>query len=69
MNVKKKRLNYFREIQNEFKKITWTTKLELVAYTKIVLGATLIFGFVIYLADLVIRNMLLLINIIFRWIA
>lgn len=70
MNVsKKKRLTYFREIQNEFKKITWTTKLELIAYTKIVLGATLVFGFVIYLADLIIRNILLLINLIFSWIA
>lgn len=69
LSVKKKRMNYFREIQNEFKKITWTTKLELIAYTKIVLGATLIFGFVIYFADLVIRNLLLLINLIFRWIA
>ncbi len=69
MNVNKKRLSYFREIQNEFKKVTWTTKLELIAYTKIVLGATLIFGFLIYIADLIIRNLLLLINVIFKWIA
>lgn len=69
LNVKKKKLNYFRDIQNEFKKISWTTKLELISFTKIVLGATLIFGFVIYFADLFIKNVLFLINIIFRWIA
>jgi preprotein translocase subunit SecE len=69
LNIKKKRLNYFRDIQAEFKKITWTTRYELVAFTKIVLWATLVFGFIIYFADLIIRNMLLLINIIFRWIA
>ena len=69
MNIKKKKLNYFREIQSEFKKITWTTKLELLAFTKIVLSSTLIFGFLIYIADLFIRNIFLLINIIFRWIA
>ncbi len=69
LSFRKKRLNYFREIQGEFKKITWTTKLELVAFTKIVLGSTLIFGLVIYVADLIIRNILLLINTIFRWIA
>lgn len=69
MNVTKKRLSYFREIQGEFKKVTWTTKLELIAYTKIVLGVTLVFGFLVYVVDLIIRNMLLLINIIFKWIS
>jgi len=69
LNIKKKKLSYFREIQSEFKKITWTTKLELIAFTKIVLCSTLIFGFLIYLADLFIRNVFLLINVIFRWIA
>ena len=67
--IKKKKLNYFREIQNEFKKITWTTKIELVSFTKLVLWSTLIFGFLIYFADLIVRNVLLLINLIFSWIA
>lgn len=69
LNLKKKRLSYLREIQNEFKKVTWTTKQELIAYTKMVLGATLLFGLLIYIADLVIRNILLLINVIFNWIS
>ena len=69
LTVKKKRLNYFREVQTEFKRVNWTSKDELVAFTKIVLGSTLFFGFAIYFADLVIRNALMLINLFFRWIA
>jgi preprotein translocase subunit SecE len=69
LKVKKKKLNFFREVQSEFKKVSWTTKTELFTYTKIVLGSTLVFGFVIYFADLFIRNILHIINVIFRWIA
>ncbi|MFA6118648.1 MAG: preprotein translocase subunit SecE [Parachlamydiales bacterium] len=65
----KKKNNFFRDVQSELKKITWTTKQELVACTKIVLGATVVFSFVIYAADLFVRNALSLINLIFRWIA
>jgi preprotein translocase SecE subunit len=63
-----KKISFFRELQTELKKITWTTKHELIACTKIVLGATIIFSLVIYFADLFIRNILLLINLIFHWI-
>ena len=66
--VKKKKLNFFRDVQSELKKISWTTKIELLAFTKIVLGVTLAFGFIIYIADLIIRNALSLITIIFQWI-
>ena len=69
LTVKKRKLNYFREVQAELKKVTWTTKDELASYTKMVLGATLFFGFAIYFADLFIRNILLIINLFFRWIA
>ena len=66
LRIKKKKLNYFREVQGELKKISWTTKIELVSFTKIVLGTTFIFAFVIYFADLFIRNALHLINLISR---
>jgi len=69
LKVKKKRLNYFREVQNELKKVSWTTKTELVSCTKIVLGATLVFSIAIYIADLFIKNGLHFINLIFKWIA
>jgi len=68
LKIKNKKKNYFREVQAELKKVTWTTKNELVSCTKIVLGTTLVFGLVIYFADLFIRNILLLINFIARFL-
>ena len=53
-----KKLSYFREVQNELKKVTWTSKQELFYSTKAVILATFIFGFAIYVADLGIRGVL-----------
>ncbi|HEU63766.1 MAG TPA: preprotein translocase subunit SecE [Chlamydiae bacterium] len=66
LKVKKKKLNYFRDVQSELKKVSWTTKTELVACTKIVLGTTFLFAIAIYIADLVIKNALHLVNLIAR---
>ena len=52
----KKRLSYFREVQNELKKVTWTSKGELILCTKAVIIATFLFGLAIYLIDLAIRG-------------
>ena len=68
LKVKKKRLNYFRAVQAELKKVTWTTKEELIACTKIVLWVTVVFSFAIYFADLFIRNFLHLIGLISKMI-
>ncbi|MBN2478844.1 MAG: preprotein translocase subunit SecE [Parachlamydiales bacterium] len=65
---KKKKLNYFRQVQAELKKVSWTSKSELVVYTKIVLLSTLIFALSIYIADLGVRSVLNFINIIARFI-
>ena len=54
----KKRLSYFREVQAELKKVTWTSRQELFASTKAVVFTTLTFGFVIYFADLAIRGVM-----------
>jgi len=67
IKIKKKKLSFFRDVQSELKKVTWTSKNELLVFTKIVLAATLLFGFIIYLADLMIRNALSLITLIFQW--
>jgi preprotein translocase subunit SecE len=64
----KKKINYFREVQQELKKISWTTKDELIVSTKIVVGATLVFAFGIYFADLVIRVALNIIGLVTRFI-
>ena len=52
----KKKLSYFREVQNELKKVTWTSKEELIFCTKAVIISTFVFGFAIYLIDLTIRS-------------
>lgn len=60
--------NYFREVQQELKKISWTTKDELIVSTKIVIGSTLVFAFGTYFADLIIRSTLNLIGLLARLI-
>jgi preprotein translocase subunit SecE len=54
----KTKASYFREVQNELKKVTWTSREELFSSTKAVILATFVFGFAIYLADLGIRSIL-----------
>ena len=54
----KKKVSYLREVQNELKKVTWTSKEELMFCTKAVIVATFIFGLTIYAVDLGIRGVL-----------
>jgi len=56
--TKSKSGNFVRELKKELKKVTWTTKDELVFCTKIVVGATFILGMGIYLIDLIIKGAL-----------
>lgn len=49
---------YIQELKDEFKKVSWTSKAELILYTKIVLGATFAFGIGVYLSDVVIKGIL-----------
>ncbi|MEX1012507.1 MAG: preprotein translocase subunit SecE [Waddliaceae bacterium] len=46
---------WFGDIKKEFKKITWTERQELKAYTKVVIGATFVMGFAIFGIDLFIK--------------
>lgn len=54
----KRKVSYFREVQNELKKVTWTSKVELIFCTKAVIFATFFFGFAIYGVDLLIHGAL-----------
>lgn len=58
---KKKRKDPFSFISNlkeELKKVSWTTKAELVSATKIVLISIFCFGLGIYAIDLIIKGLL-----------
>ena len=50
--------SYIAELKTELKKVTWTTKDELVLFTKIVVGSTFTLGLGIYAVDLVIKGVL-----------
>jgi len=52
----KKKLSYLRELRNELKKISWTSKTEIIFSTKVVIIATFVFGFAIYGVDFMIRG-------------
>jgi len=56
--VSKKKLTFFRLVQQELSKISWTTRKELIVYTKVVVISTFVFGVGIYFADLVIKSVL-----------
>lgn len=48
----------FREMKDEMRKVSWTTKEELVSHTKVVVGAVFVLGIGMYVVDLVIRFLL-----------
>lgn len=50
--------DFFGEVKQEFKKVTWTSRDELKAYTKIVVLATFISGMLLYLLDLFVKGTL-----------
>lgn len=50
---------FFQDMKEEMKKVSWTTKEELVTCTKIVIGAIFVLGLGIYVVDLVIRYVLI----------
>lgn len=58
MTGEKKKVSYLREVQNELKKVSWTSRVELLFCTKAVIIATVVFGFAIYVVDLGIRGAL-----------
>jgi preprotein translocase SecE subunit len=66
ITTEKKKISYFREVQNELKKVTWTAKGELIFCTKAVIIATFLFGFAIYLVDLAIGGILNAANALFQ---
>lgn len=66
--LRKKRFTFIKELKEELKKVSWTTKDELKLSTKVVVGATFFFGIGIYLFDLVIKGFLDLIAHTVRYI-
>ena len=55
-------VQFFGSIKQELKHVSWTSKEDLKAFTKVVLGSTVFFGMLIYFEDLLIQFVLFLIN-------
>jgi len=51
-------VSWLNGLKAELKKVTWTTKDELILFTKIVVGSTFALGLGIYAVDLVIKGVL-----------
>lgn len=61
-------LSFIQELREELKKVSWTSKEELILSTKSVVCATFLFGVGIYLIDLVIKGSLDFIALIVHFI-
>ena len=67
--AKRKSTEFVDEIKTEFKKVNWTSREELQVYTKLVVGATFVFGMSIYVVDLLIQTFLGGLGMVFRLIS
>ncbi len=54
----KKAFDFLEGIKSEFKKVTWTSRDELIVYTKVVVAFTFIFGMAVYFTDVIIHQFL-----------
>lgn len=67
--AKRKRfLTFLQDLKDEMRKVSWTTREELMTATKAVVATTFILGIGIYLVDLLIRGGLDAIAIVVRYI-
>ncbi len=66
IDKKKNAKSYLSEVREEIKKISWPQVDELKMCTKVVIGATFIFGLGIYISDLVIKGVLDSVSILCR---
>ena len=59
-----RKVGVVKRFKDELKKVTWTSKKDLIAYTKVVVISTFVFGIGIYVIDIVVRDILNLINLL-----
>lgn len=65
---KKGSRSFFGELKEELKKVSWTTKEELISSTKVVLLSIFLFGLGIYVIDLLVKGVLEGIKVSLRFI-
>lgn len=60
--------SFVKDLKEELKKVSWTSKAELIFCTKVVVWSTIIFGLGIYFIDLLIKGSLELIKMTIHFI-
>lgn len=68
VSTKRSLFTFVRELKQELRKVSWTTKEELKLSTKIVVGATFLFGLGIYFVDLIVKGCLDFVALVVRLI-
>jgi preprotein translocase SecE subunit len=61
--------SFIAELKRELKRVSWISGLELKKATKAVIFSTFVFGFGIYLIDLMIKAFLTMLGFLFRRIS
>lgn len=61
-----KKTSYLRSVQQELKKVSWTSKEELILGTKVVVIATFVFAMAVYASDVFIHRALVFLGQIAR---
>jgi preprotein translocase subunit SecE len=64
--MKTEKKSFLSEVKTELKKVSWTSKQELLLSTKVVIYSTFIFGFGIYFSDLGMKSLLDGLALVFR---
>ncbi len=60
--------DFITNIKSEVRHISWTSREDLITYTKIVVAMTFLFGMSIYFMDITIQTLLHGLNLILRFI-
>lgn len=58
VEIIQEKLSFLEDLKQEFKKISWPTKGEILQSTKVVIGSTFFLGFSVYLVDLFVKGVL-----------
>lgn len=69
VSVSKKAREFFSDVRAEITKVSWTSKDELIFYTKVVVISTLVLGLSIYGLDLFIQAVLNTLNLVLNFIS
>jgi preprotein translocase subunit SecE len=59
---------FVRKLKEELRKVSWTSKEELIVLTKIVVGASFVLGLGVYGVDLFIKEVLVGLGVLIHWI-